>query len=47
MSERQLTFREAIREALREEMKRDKRIFLIGIDMENVNIINHVVDGSP
>ena len=45
MSERQLTFREAIREALREEMKRDKRIFIIGIDMENVNIINHVVDG--
>ena len=45
MSERQLTFREAIREALREEMKRDERIFLIGIDMQNVNIINHVVDG--
>lgn len=45
MSERQLTFREAIREALREEMKRDERVFLIGIDMHNVNIINHVVDG--
>jgi acetoin:2,6-dichlorophenolindophenol oxidoreductase subunit beta len=44
MAERQLSFREAIREALREEMLRDERVFLIGIDMHH-NIINHVVDG--
>lgn len=44
MAERQLTFREALREALREEMNRDERVFLIGIDMD-LNIINHVVDG--
>lgn len=44
MAARQLTFREALREALREEMMRDERVFLIGIDM-GVNIINHVVDG--
>jgi acetoin:2,6-dichlorophenolindophenol oxidoreductase subunit beta len=44
MSVRQLTFREAIREALREEMQRDERVFLIGIEMHD-NMINHVVDG--
>lgn len=44
ISERQLTFREALREALREEMKRDERVFLMGISMQ-FNIVNHVVDG--
>ena len=40
----ELTFREAVRQALREEMRRDDRVFLIGIDMHR-NIVNHVVDG--
>lgn len=44
MAERQLTFREALREALREEMSRDERVFLMGISMQ-FNIVNHVVDG--
>lgn len=44
MAVKELTYREAIRDGLREEMKRDERVFLIGIDQFD-SIINHVTEG--
>ena len=40
----EISYMDAIREALREEMRRDERVFLMGISQQ-YNIVNHVVDG--
>lgn len=45
MSLRKKSFREAIREALDEELKRDKNIFLIGEDIGHYGGTNKVTDG--
>ena len=36
MAERELTYGEAVREAIAEEMRRDPRVFLIGEDVPRV-----------
>ncbi len=45
MSERQLTFAEAIREALAEEMRRDTRVFILGEDVAEAGTPFKVLSG--
>jgi pyruvate/2-oxoglutarate/acetoin dehydrogenase E1 component len=45
MSERELTFAEAIREALAEEMRRDSRVFIIGEDVAEAGTPFKVLSG--
>ncbi len=45
MAERELTFAEAIREALREEMRRDPRVFIIGEDVAEAGTPFKVLSG--
>jgi pyruvate dehydrogenase E1 component beta subunit len=45
MSERELTFAEAIREALAEEMRRDKQVFIIGEDVAEAGTPFKVLSG--
>lgn len=42
---REITFGEAIREALREEMKRDERVFIIGEDVAEAGTVFKVLQG--
>jgi pyruvate dehydrogenase E1 component beta subunit len=45
MSERELTFAEAIREALAEEMRRDERVFIVGEDVAEAGTPFKVLSG--
>ena len=45
MSLRKITFREAIREALEEELEKDKKVFLIGEDIGFFGGTNKVTEG--
>src|SRR5512135_842763 len=45
MPERELTFGEAIREALAEEMRRDERVFIIGEDVAEAGTPFKVLSG--
>ncbi len=45
MPERELTFGEAIREALAEELRRDERVFMIGEDIAEAGTTFKVLDG--
>ena len=45
MAERELTFAEAIREALAEEMRRDARVFIIGEDVAEAGTPFKVLTG--
>ena len=46
MSERELTYGEAIREAIAEEMRRDPRVFLIGEDVAEAGHPFKTLSGS-
>ena len=45
MSERELTYGEAVREAIAEEMRRDPRVFLIGEDVAEAGHPSKVLRG--
>lgn len=45
MSTRELTIREAIREGLQEEMKRDERVFILGVNVAKAGGIFKVTEG--